>query len=119
MDGPFLTSGLFKLIRGEESCLSSSVSDDNAPLFGRLDVGLEVATDPISNRYKAEFDVVEHVTMLCGQFQQTLCETVVVLLLLHSVVQGRVAEVLLSISNEESFELWKVLPTEAKGEQQE
>jgi hypothetical protein len=85
-DLAFLLRTSLQIFFGQESSFASCVSDDDATLLGGLHIALEVATDTISYRYKAELGLIKHVAMLGRELEQALSETVVVLLLLNSIV---------------------------------
>jgi len=108
-DGGVLSHTLLELILVQEACLASSVTHEDASFLGALDKALVVATDAISDCYKTEILGVKNIAVLGSELQQTLCETVVVLLLLKRVVQGRVTKVLLAVGNEELLEFREVL----------
>lgn len=103
LDSACFAGGLLQLIGRQETRFSSSIANDDAPLLGRLDIRFEVASNPVSDRDEGKLNVVKDIAVLASQFQQTLRETIVVLLLLDSVVKSRMAQVFLSIGNEEGF----------------
>lgn len=78
-------------------CFSCGVPDNNTSFLHTLDVGLVVASNPISNSHEREFGIVEAIATLGGQLDHTKCETIVILPLLHGVVEGTVSEILLAI----------------------
>ena len=88
---------LLKLLLRHEPRLPSCVTDDDPPLLHALDVALEVAPDAIAHGNERELSVVEEVPVLGRELDHAQGQAVVVLLLLHGVVEGAVAEVLLSI----------------------
>lgn len=102
-DQTLLFGTLFKVFFGEQSSLAGGITDDDAAFLGGLNVRLEVATDSVSYSYKGELGLVKDIAMFCRQLEQPFGETVVVLLLLDSVVEGRMAEVFFSVSNQEGF----------------
>lgn len=88
---------LLELLLRDESRLPGGVTDDHPPLLHALDVALEVAPDAIAHGNERELGVVEEVPVLGRELDHAQGKAVVVLLLLHGVVEGAVAEVLLSI----------------------
>lgn len=96
-DLAFLFGAPFEVFLGKQPRFPGSISYDYTTLLCGLDVTLEVAADTISDRDEAELGFVEHVPMFRGKLEQTLGEPVVVLLLLHGVVEGRVPKVLCSV----------------------
>jgi len=99
------SSALLKVFFREKTCLACSVSNNDAALLGRLHVGLEVATDAVTHRHKGKGFFVKDIAMLHSEFKEPLCEAVVVLLLLNSVVESRMPKVLFTIGNQKGFEL--------------
>jgi len=95
----------FKIVLREESGLPGGVPHEDAPLLGRLDKGLVVAADPVPDGDEVELGRVEDVTVLRRELEEPVRQSVVVLLLLDGVVEGRVAEVFLPVRYEELFEL--------------
>ena len=105
IDGGLLAGALLKVVVGNQPGLAGGVADHNAALLETLDVGLVVAPDAIADGHEGELVLVEDVAAVGGQLQEPLGEAVVVLLLLDGVVQGGVAQVLVTVGDEELFEL--------------
>mmetsp|Transcript_10051 Transcript_10051/g.27538 ORF Transcript_10051/g.27538 Transcript_10051/m.27538 type:complete len:248 (+) Transcript_10051:1243-1986(+) len=111
-DVSLLLSALLEIFLGEQSRLAGGIADDDASLLGGLDVGLEVAADPVSDGDEGEVSVVEDVSVIGGELQEPLREAVVVLLLLDRVVECGMAEVLFAVGDQEGLKFWIVLPRE-------
>lgn len=75
------------------------------PLPRCLNVGLVVATNAIANGDKVKVVRIKDVAVLLGEFNQSLREQVVELLLLDRVVARRKLEVLVAVVNQEPFQL--------------
>lgn len=86
-----------KLLLRYQSCFPCGIPDKNTSFLHTLNVGLVVASDPISNSSEREFSIVEAIATFGGQLDHTERETIVILLLLHSVVEGTVSEILVAI----------------------
>lgn len=76
-------------------------------LSSSLNVRLVVASNSIANRNKVEFLGVKDVALFLGKLDQTLCQIVVKLFLLDGVVARRMLEVVISIFDQETFQLRK------------
>ena len=103
-DLSFLFGTLFQIFFRQESSLASRVSNNETTFLGRLDITLEIASNPISHRDKAKLGVIKDVAVFGCQFEQAFRELVIVLLLLDCVVESRVSKVLLSIGNQKGFQ---------------
>jgi len=97
-----------QLLICQQSSLTSGVTHENSSFLGRLDHRLVVAANSVADRDKLEFALIKHVSMICSKLQESFCQLVVVLLLLDSVVESRVAQVLFAIGNKELFKLYKM-----------
>ena len=97
-----------KIIFTEKSCLAGGISHSDSSLLGRLHITLEVASDSISHCDKVEFDIIKDIAVFSGEFQKLLGETVIVLLLLHSIVECRVAKVFFSVGYQERFQFYNI-----------
>lgn len=70
-----------------------------SPFACRLNIGLVVATDAISNAHKIEIFLVKDIMMLACNFEKALRQPVVVLLLFGSVVHAGMFQVFVPIGN--------------------
>lgn len=109
--GVNLVVDVLQVVLRQEPRLACGVAHEDASFLGRLDVGLEVATDSVADRGEGELGSVKEVAVVRGKLEQSLGELVVVLLLLDGVVKGRVTEVLFPVGDEELFELGKDVST--------
>lgn len=106
IDGSLLAGTLLEVVVGDQASLAGGVADDDAALLKTLDVALVVAADTIADGHEGELVLVEDVAAVGGQLEEPFGEAVVVLLLLDGVVQGGVAQVLVTVGDEELFELF-------------
>ena len=105
-DGSHITrSSRLQFLFIEQPRFSSGISHEHSALLGGLHVGFEVASDSIANSHVGKVARIKEVTMLSSQLKQFIGKPIVVLLLLDRVVESRVAEVLLAVRNQETFQL--------------
>lgn len=98
---------LLELFRGYEAHFSSGIANYYASFLHTLYITLVVATDAVSNCDEREISFVKGVASLGGKLDHALSELVVVLLLLHGVVESRMAKVFFSVGNKKFFKLPK------------
>lgn len=98
---------LLKFFRGYESHLTSGIANDYASFLHTLYITLVVATDAVSNCDEREISFVKGVASLGSKLDHALSELVVVLLLLHGVVESRMAKVFFSVGNKKLLKLTK------------
>lgn len=96
---------LLELFRCYQAKLSCGIANDNSSFLHTLYIALVVATNAVSNCDKREVGLIKGVASLGSKLDHALGELVVVLLLLHGVVESRVAKVFFSVGNEKLLEL--------------
>jgi hypothetical protein len=104
-DASRLTCALLEVVFGQETRFTSRVTHEDSALLRRLYIRLEVASDTVTDRHETEFLLVKDVSVLGCQLKELFRQAVVILLLLHRVVESRVAKVLFAVRNQKGFEL--------------
>lgn len=97
---------------GKKGRLASRVSHKDSSFLGGLYVGLVVTADTIPYRDKVEIFLVKDVPVFGRKLKQSIREVVIVLLLLYSVIQCRMSQIVFAISNEELFQLSRNITVE-------
>jgi hypothetical protein len=95
-----------KFCWGKDASFASGIAKNNTSLLGGLDVALVVAADAITDSDKSKFFVIEGISMICSKVQKSLCQAVIVMLLLDGIVQSRMTQVLFSIGNQKGLKFF-------------
>ncbi len=98
-------STFLKLFRCYQAKLSCGIANDHAPFLHALYIALVVATNAVSNCDKREVSLIKGIASLSSKLDHALGELVVILLLLHCIVESRVAKIFFSVGNEKLLKL--------------
>lgn len=107
---------LLEILIGQETSLARGVSHEDTLLLGALDKRLVVAANAIAHGNKGKIVFVKDVAVFRSEFEEFRGESVVVVLLLKGVVEGRVTQVLFAVRNKKAFELQSVCERERSKE---
>jgi hypothetical protein len=103
-DGSFSTGRFLKFCWGKDTSFAGGVAKNNTSLLGGLDVALVIAADAITDCDKRKFFFIEDISVICSKVQKSLCQAIIVLLLLNGVIQSRMPQVLFSIGNQKGLQ---------------
>lgn len=99
---------LLQFLFCDQSSLPGCITNHDTSFLHTLNVTLEVAADSVTHGNERELVRIKLITVSASEFDETLRERVIILLLLHGVVEGGVTEVFLAVVNEEIFELSEI-----------